>query len=149
MPDYTEAHARAGISTKLPPLETWPNQFPGYIITTKFPEYSSVCPKTGLPDFGTITIQYVPRKDCIELKSLKMYLLAYRDLGIFYENAVNKMLRDIVDAIQPEWCVVRGEFTPRGGLTTSIFSRWPTPASRGPSHRTSGAKGHTKARSRE
>jgi 7-cyano-7-deazaguanine reductase len=131
MPDYTREHAEAGITTKLPALETWPNQFPGYIITTKFPEYSSVCPKTGLPDFGTITIQYVPRKDCIELKSLKMYLLAYRDLGIFYENAVNKMLSDIVAAIQPEWCIVRGEFTPRGGLTTSIFSRWPTPASRG------------------
>ncbi len=113
MPDYTEEHARAGIQTKLPALETWPNQFPGYVITTKFPEYSSVCPKTGLPDFGTITIQYMPKKDCIELKALKMYLLAYRSLGIFYENAVNKILRDIVAAIRPEWCVVRGEFTPR------------------------------------
>ncbi len=82
MPDYTEEHARAGIQTKLPALETWPNQFPGYIITTKFPEYSSVCPKTGLPDFGTITIQYMPKKDCIELKALKMYLLAYRSLGL-------------------------------------------------------------------
>jgi len=130
MPDYTAEHAAAGIRTKLPALEAWPNQFPNYIITTKFPEYSSVCPKTGLPDFGTITIQYVPRKSCIELKSLKMYLLAYRDLGIFYENAVNKMLRDIVDAIDPEWCVVRGEFTPRGGLTTIIFARWPKLSSR-------------------
>jgi 7-cyano-7-deazaguanine reductase len=78
-----------------------------------------------MPDYGTITIQYMPRKDCIELKALKMYLLGYRDLGIFYENAVNKILHDIVDAIRPEWCVVRGEFTPRGGLTTSIFARWP------------------------
>jgi 7-cyano-7-deazaguanine reductase len=68
----------------------------------------------------------MPKKDCIELKSLKMYLLAYRDLGIFYENAVNKILRDIVAAIRPEWCVVRGEFTPRGGLSTSIFARWPS-----------------------
>ncbi|OLB88568.1 MAG: 7-cyano-7-deazaguanine reductase, partial [Acidobacteria bacterium 13_2_20CM_2_57_6] len=83
------------------------------------------CPKTSLPDFGTITIQYMPKKDCIELKALKMYLLAYRSLGIFYENAVNKILRDIVEAVRPEWCVVRGEFTPRGGLTTSIFARWP------------------------
>ena len=130
MADYTEEHARAGIDAKMPLLETWPNQFPGYIITTKFPEYSSVCPKTGLPDFGTITIQYMPRKDCIELKALKMYLLAYRDLGIFYENAVNKILRDIVAAIQPELCVVRGEFTPRGGLTTTVFSRWPAPGNR-------------------
>jgi 7-cyano-7-deazaguanine reductase len=125
MPEYTAEHARAGVNAKLPDLETWPNQFPGYVITTRFPEYSSVCPKTGLPDYGAIIIQYMPKKDCIELKSLKMYLLAYRNLGIFYENAVNKILRDIVRAIRPEWCVVRGEFTPRGGLTTSVFARWP------------------------
>ncbi|MGC2232576.1 MAG: preQ(1) synthase, partial [Candidatus Acidiferrum sp.] len=125
MADYTVSHARAGIQTRLPKLDTWPNQFPGYIITTRFPEYTSVCPKTGLPDYGTITILYMPRKECIELKALKMYLLAYRDLGIFYENAVNKILHDIVEAVGPEWCVVRGEFTPRGGLTTSIFARWP------------------------
>ncbi len=125
MPDYTDEHAKAGIGTKLPALETWPNQYPGYVITTRFPEYSSVCPKTGLPDFGTITIQYKPRKDCIELKSLKMYMLAYRDLGIFYENAVNKMLHDIVKATNPAWCIVKGDFTPRGGLNTSVFARWP------------------------
>ncbi len=125
MADYTAEHASAGIHTKLPKLETWPNQYTGYVITTRFPEYSSVCPKTGLPDYGTITIQYMPKKECIELKSLKMYLLAYRDLGIFYENAVNKILSDILDAVAPEWCVVRGEFTPRGGLTTSVFARWP------------------------
>jgi 7-cyano-7-deazaguanine reductase len=131
MADYTDEHARAGIDKKLPKLEAWPNQYPSYVITTKFPEYTSVCPKTGMPDYGAITIQYVPRKECIELKSLKMYLLAYRDLGIFYENAVNKILHDIVEAIHPEWCVVRGEFTPRGGLSTSIFSRWPSPSPRG------------------
>jgi 7-cyano-7-deazaguanine reductase len=84
-----------------------------------------VCPKTGLPDYGTITIEYEPKKSCLELKALKMYLLAYRELGIFYENAVNRMLRDIVDAIHPTWCVVRGEFTPRGGLTTTVEARWP------------------------
>jgi len=125
MPEYTEEHAKAGISAKLPELETWPNQYPGYVITTRYPEYTSVCPKTGLPDYGTITIQYKPRKSCIELKSLKMYLLAYRSLGIFYENAVNRMLHDIVDAVHPEWCAVKGEFTPRGGLNTTIFARWP------------------------
>jgi 7-cyano-7-deazaguanine reductase len=125
MAEYTEEHARAGVKTKLPELDTWPNQFPGYVITTRFPEYSSICPKTGLPDFGTITIRYMPKKDCIELKALKMYLLAYRDLGIFYENAVNKILHDIVEAVRPEWCIVRGEFTPRGGLSTSVFARWP------------------------
>src|SRR5271154_2700563 len=125
MPGYTDEHAKAGISAKLPKLETWPNQFPGYVITTRYPEYTSVCPKTGLPDYGTITIQYKPRNGCIELKSLKMYLLAYRDLGIFYENAVNKMLHDIVAAINPQWCIIKGEFTPRGGLNTTIFARWP------------------------
>jgi 7-cyano-7-deazaguanine reductase len=124
MPEYTQDHAKAGIAAKLPVLETWPNQYPGYVITTRYPEYTSVCPKTGLPDFGTITIQYKPRKSCIELKSLKLYLLAYRSLGIFYENAVNKMLHDIIEAVQPEWCIVKGEFTPRGGLTTTIFARW-------------------------
>lgn len=120
MPNYSAEHARAGIRAQLPRLETWPNQFPGYEITTRFPEYTSVCPKTGLPDYGTITIQYRPRKLCLELKALKTYLLAYRNLGIFYENAVNRILRDIVEATRPEWCMVRGEFTPRGGLTTTV-----------------------------
>src|SRR5258708_13884703 len=122
MPDYTEEHARAGINAKLPALETWPNQFPGYIITTKFPEYSSVCPKTGLPDFGTIVIQYIPKKDCFELKALKMYLLAYRSLGIFYENAVNKILPAVVPAARPECSSVARDLTPPVALSSSIFS---------------------------
>jgi 7-cyano-7-deazaguanine reductase len=125
MASYTEAHARAGIDAKLPALETWPNHFPGYEITIRFPEYTSVCPKTGLPDSGTITIQYTPDRSCLELKALKLYLLAYRNLGIFYENAVNRMLRDIVAAIHPARCRVMGEFTPRGGLTTTVEARWP------------------------
>jgi 7-cyano-7-deazaguanine reductase len=125
MPGYTADHARAGIHTKLPKLETWPNQFPGYVITTRFPEYTSICPKTGLPDYGTLTIEYQPRTLCLELKALKIYLLAFRNLGIFYENAVNRILRDVVAATRPKWCVVRGEFTPRGGLTTAVEARWP------------------------
>jgi 7-cyano-7-deazaguanine reductase len=125
MAGYTESHARAGIAAKLPRIETWPNQFPGYTITTRYPEYTSVCPKTGLPDSGVITIEYEPRRLCLELKSLKMYLLAYRNLGIFYENAVNRILRDVVAAARPVWCEVRGEFTPRGGLTTTVVARWP------------------------
>jgi 7-cyano-7-deazaguanine reductase len=125
MPGYTSHHARAGIHTKLPRLETWPNQFSGYVITTRFPEYTSICPKTGMPDYGTLTIEYQPRKLCLELKSLKIYLLAFRNLGIFYENAVNRILRDIVTATRPDWCLVRGEFTPRGGLTTTVEARWP------------------------
>lgn len=126
MPSYTEAHARAGINAKLPAIETWPNQFSGYEITIRIPEYTSVCPKTGLPDFGALTIVYTPRKLCVELKSLKMYLLAYRNLGIFYENAVNRILRDIVAATKPASCMVRGDFTPRGGLTTTVEARWPS-----------------------
>lgn len=125
MPSYTQQHARAGIAARLPKIETWPNQFPGYTITTRYPEYTSVCPKTGLPDYGTIIIEYQPRRSCLELKSLKHYLLSYRNLGIFYENAVNRMLADIVAATRPVWCVVRGEFTPRGGLTTTVEARWP------------------------
>jgi 7-cyano-7-deazaguanine reductase len=122
---YSDEHARAGISAKLPRLDVWPNQFPGYRISTRFPEYTSVCPKTGMPDYGSILIEYEPRKSCLELKSLKLYLLGYRNLGIFYENAVNRMLKDIVAATHPVWCVVRGEFTPRGGLTTTVEARWP------------------------
>jgi 7-cyano-7-deazaguanine reductase len=124
MAEYSDKHAGAGIDTELPKLDTWPNQFPGYTITTRFPEYTSVCPKTGLPDYGTIVIEYEPRRACLELKALKVYLLAYRNLGIFYENAVNRMLRDIVAATRPVWCTVRGEFTPRGGLSTTVEARW-------------------------
>jgi 7-cyano-7-deazaguanine reductase len=130
MPGYTDEHARAGIRTRLPKIETWPNQFPGYRIVTRIPEYTSICPKTGMPDYGAISIEYEPRKLCLELKSLKLYILAYRDLGIFYENAVNRILRDIVEAARPVWCVVRGDFTPRGGLTTSVEARWPRPTRR-------------------
>jgi 7-cyano-7-deazaguanine reductase len=122
---YSDEHARAGIDAKLPKLDVWPNQFPGYKISTAFPEYTSVCPKTGMPDCGSILIEYEPRKSCLELKSLKLYLLGYRNLGIFYENAVNRMLKDIVAATKPVWCTVRGEFTPRGGLTTTVEARWP------------------------
>ncbi|MGH9594919.1 MAG: preQ(1) synthase [Bryobacteraceae bacterium] len=125
MPSYTEKHARAGIHSSLPKLEVWPNQFPGYRISTTIPEYTSICPKTGMPDYGRIIIEYEPRKWCLELKSLKIYMLGYRNLGIFYENAVNRILRDILSAARPVWCSVRGEFTPRGGLTTVVEARWP------------------------
>ena len=98
---YTTSHARAGIAAPLPRLATWPNQYPRYEITITIPEFTSVCPKTGLPDFGTLTLRYQPRGRCVELKSLKYYLLAYRNLGIFYENAVNRMLDDVVAACRP------------------------------------------------
>ena len=124
-PAYTAEHARGGVHAELLAIETWPNQYRGYEITITIPEYTSICPRTGLPDFGTITIHYLPDRLCLELKSLKYYILAYRNLGIFYENAVNKMLHDLVAAMRPRWCIVKGEFTPRGGLSTSVVARWP------------------------
>ena len=123
--DYTVAHARSGVKQSFPSIETWPNQHRGYEIAITIPEYTSVCPKTGLPDFGTITIQYLPAKLCIELKSLKYYILGYRNLGIFYENAVNRILDDVVRACRPKWAVVRGEFTTRGGMRSTIEARYP------------------------
>ncbi len=93
---YTEQHAKSGLTAKLPRLETWPNQYTGYVITIEIPEYTAICPKTGLPDFGTIQLTYVPDQSCLELKSLKGYIHGYRNLGIFYENAVNKILADVV-----------------------------------------------------
>jgi 7-cyano-7-deazaguanine reductase len=123
--DYTDEHAQAGIDAPLPKIETWPNQFPGYEIIIEIPEFTSICPKTGLPDFGTITIQYVPGQRCLELKAVKAYILGFRNLGIFYENAVNRILRDIVDACQPVWAVVRGDFNVRGGMKSSIVARYP------------------------
>jgi 7-cyano-7-deazaguanine reductase len=124
MPDYTSSHARSGLNAKLPALATWPNQFPNYEITIVIPEYTSICPKTGLADFGTVTIRYVPRRLCVELKSLKYYILGYRNLGIFYENAVNRILQDVVKACQPEWATVTGEFNVRGGMKSVIEARY-------------------------
>ncbi len=121
---YTDEHARAGIDAALPEIETWPNQYPGYEIEIVIPEFTSVCPKTGLPDFGTLTLRYVPDKLCLELKSLKMYELAYRNLGIFYENVVNRFLRDVVKAARPVTATLVGEFTPRGGLRTKVTATW-------------------------
>ena len=132
---YTDEHAAAGIDAALPEIETWPNQFPDYEIEIAIPEFTSVCPKTGLPDFGKLTLRYVPDAKCLELKSLKMYLLAYRNLGIFYENVVNRVLRDVVAAAQPVSATVTGEFTPRGGLHSKITAAWIKPGSQPRGHR--------------
>ncbi len=123
--EYTAEHARGGVRAKLPAIETWPNQYQGYEITITIPEYTSICPRTRLPDFGTITLHYLPARRCLELKSLKYYILAYRNLGIFYENAVNRILEDAVRACRPKWAVVRGEFTTRGGMRTTVEARYP------------------------
>src|SRR5260221_6804555 len=124
---YTDQHARAGLSAGLPAIETFENQYPGYEIAVDDPEFTSVCPKTGLPDFGHISIRYMPAKRCLELKSLKEYLQSYRNLGIFQENVVNRVLEDVVRATKPVWCVVKGDFRPRGGISTVVEARWPRP----------------------
>jgi len=121
---YTDEHAQAGVHAALPEIETWPNQYEDYEIEIVMPEFTSVCPKTGLPDFGRVALRYVPDRLCLELKSYKMYLLAYRDLGIFQENVVNRVLRDVVKAAKPVSATVVGEFTPRGGLATVVTASW-------------------------
>ena len=121
---YSDEHAASGVHAELPEIETWPNQYPSYEIEIVNPEFTSVCPKTGLPDFGRIVLHYIPDKLCLELKSYKTYLLAYRNLGIFNENVVNRVLRDVVKAARPISATVIGEFTPRGGLNTTVSATW-------------------------
>jgi 7-cyano-7-deazaguanine reductase len=103
-------------------LETFPNPSSGrdYTIEIVCPEFTSICPKTGQPDFGTITFTYTPDRSCVELKSLKLYLQAFRDRGIFYEDVTNRLLDDFVRACAPRRCQVVGAFTPRGGITTTV-----------------------------
>ncbi|UCB57719.1 MAG: NADPH-dependent 7-cyano-7-deazaguanine reductase QueF [Candidatus Omnitrophota bacterium] len=127
MKGYTKKHAQAGIKAKLPRIDCFPSQYKNYEIVISVPEFTSICPKTQLPDFGVITIRYVPNKLCLELKSLKFYLLAFRNLGIFYENAVNRILDDAAGACRPKWLEVHGEFSPRGGIKTQVLARYPRP----------------------
>ena len=117
-------HATSGLSAKLPRIETWENQFPRSTITIVDPEYNAICPKTGLPDFGTVTIVYEPDRKVLELKSFKLYMTAYRNVGIFYENAVNRILRDLAAACKPVWMTVSGEFNARGGIRTQVDVRY-------------------------
>lgn len=103
-------------------LETFANQFPSrdYTIEIVCPEFTSVCPKTGQPDFGTLTFRYVPDRLCVELKSLKLYLQAFRNAGIFYENVTNRILDDLVAVVQPKKMTLVAQFTPRGGISSRI-----------------------------
>lgn len=112
-------------SAESPPdvrLETFANQYAGreYTIEIVCPEFTSLCPKTGQPDFGVITYTYTPAALCVELKSLKLYLQGFRNQGVFYEHLVNRLLDDFVAACQPIRCQVTGAFTPRGGITTTV-----------------------------
>ena len=122
---YRAELALSGADAALPPIETWPNQYEGYEIKIEIPEFTSVCPKTKLPDFGVITLRYLPAKKCLELKSFKYYMLGYRNMGIFYENAVNRILDDVAAAVAPVWAVVEGSFTTRGGMRSTITARHP------------------------
>jgi 7-cyano-7-deazaguanine reductase len=112
-----------------PTIETFPNPRPGrdYQIAISAPEFTSVCPMTGLPDFGEILITYVPDQRCLELKALKLYLLEYRNRGIFYEAATNQILDDLVAACQPRRMTVAGNFTARGGIKTSVTATFVKP----------------------
>ena len=121
---YTDDHARSGVDATLPEIETWPNQFADYEIEIVMPEFTSVCPRTGLPDHGKLTLRYIPDKLCLELKSFKMYTLEYRNLGIFQENVVNRVLQDVVTATKPVSATVIGDFSPRGGLSTLVTATW-------------------------
>ena len=114
-------------------LDTFPNPRPGraYEVKFVFPEFTSLCPVTGQPDFATITVDYVPAGRCVEMKSLKLYFFAYRNKGIFYEGVVNTILDDLVDALDPIRMTVTGEFAVRGGTAgtvTAIHARPPRKA---------------------
>jgi 7-cyano-7-deazaguanine reductase len=123
---YSDEHAEAGVKASLPEIEVWPNQYDtGYEIEIEMPEFTSICPKTGLPDHGVLILRYIPDKLCLELKSLKMYTLAFRNLGIFQENVVNRILEDVVRAARPVWAEVKGDFNARGGIGTTVLARWP------------------------
>lgn len=107
---------------KAPLIEVWANQYADkiYTINLDIPEFTCICPKTGLPDFATIRIEYCPAKFCVELKSFKMYTLAFRNVGIFHEHLINKMLEDFVASVKPRWLKITGVFNPRGGITTTV-----------------------------
>ena len=107
-------------------LELFDNPRPGreYTITIRCPEFTSLCPKTGQPDFGEIVIEYCPDELCIELKSLKFYMQSFRDKGVFYEKLTNDILDDLSGASRPRWMKVVSKFTPRGGITTEVASEY-------------------------
>jgi 7-cyano-7-deazaguanine reductase len=107
---------------KTPKIAVWKNQYPDkcYTICLDIPEFTCICPKTALPDFANLKIEYMPQDYCIELKSFKMYTIFYRNLGIFHEHVVNKILDDFVRACNPRWAKITGLFNPRGGITTTV-----------------------------
>lgn len=111
---------------KTPNIEVWLNQYQdkSYTICLDIPEFTCICPKTGLPDFALIKIEYSPEKYCVELKSFKMYMIFYRNIGIFHEHVINRILDDFVAACKPRWAKVIGEFNPRGGIQTTCIREY-------------------------
>ncbi len=119
-----------GVRQAAAELATFPNAFPGrdYVITIDCPEFTAVCPMTQQPDFGRMLIEYVPGERCLELKSLKLYLGAYRNVGIFHETVTNAILDDLRRALDPRRIVVSGTYNARGGITTTVRAEWPEPS---------------------
>jgi 7-cyano-7-deazaguanine reductase len=113
---------------KTPSLEVWQNQYAdkSYTVNLEVPEFTCICPKTGLPDFAVIRIEYSPNKFCVELKSFKIYTIFFRNVGIFHEHLINKMLEDFVAAVRPRWVKISGIFNPRGGITTVVSAEYKT-----------------------
>ena len=111
---------------KTPRIEVWKNQYHDklYTICLEIPEFTCICPKTGLPDFAAITIEYSPNKYCVELKSFKIYTIFYRNIGVFHEHVINKILDDFVTACKPRWVKIKGAFNPRGGITTTVIREY-------------------------
>ncbi len=111
---------------KTPGIEVWKNKYPDkkYVISLDILEFTCICPKTGLPDFAVFKIEYSPNKYCLELKSFKMYTIFYRDIGIFHEHVVNKMLGDLVKVCQPRWMKIIGNFNVRGGIKTTVTAEY-------------------------
>ncbi len=109
-------------SLKTPAIEVWKNQYPDkrFVVRIEIPEFTCICPKTGLPDFAVIDIEYIPRSSCVELKSLKEYLMSFRSVGIFHEHFVNKLMDDLAKGCHPRWAKVTARFNPRGGITTTV-----------------------------
>ncbi len=111
---------------KMPKIDTWRNEYPDkdYKIELEIIEFSCLCPKTGLPDFAFVYIEYIPDKECVELKSFKSYILSYRNLGIFHEHVINKIMDDFIKSARPRWALFRGEFNIRGGIKTTVIAEY-------------------------
>lgn len=111
---------------KTPEIEVWRNEYADkvYTVNLDIPEFTCICPKTGLPDFAVIRIEYSPIKFCVELKSFKLYTIFFRNLGIFHEHLINKILEDFVSSVKPRWVKISGIFNPRGGITTTVSAEY-------------------------